>query len=72
MSGFDWDDGRVSERAEDTNARADWDDHERAWAEARQDTLTRDAGERPGWPTHTERVKSAGYEADDPKGAVIP
>jgi hypothetical protein len=71
MTSWDWqvDDGW--DRAERANDRDDRDQAERAWEQERQDALTRDAGEKPGWPIHSERIRDAGYELGDPKGASV-
>jgi hypothetical protein len=73
VSDFLWDDGRATERAEDANARDEWDAHLDLWRQTRDDALNRDRGEsgNPAYATHTERVRDAGYEAHDPKGASV-
>jgi hypothetical protein len=60
--------------AEERERAADWADHVDHWRREREDALTRDRGEsgNPAYATWTERVREAGYEAHDPKGASIP
>jgi hypothetical protein len=46
VSGYDWEDGRDTERAETVNARDEWDETVRHWETVRQDSLTHDAPAR--------------------------